>query len=197
MRSIFIFIALFALSGCQSLMLSPNALTHKDNTITAANMDLKIVVDENYVYLGEYEYSQFMEYSNTLQGGTMHNGKSIVYENSNNHSFVVIDKKTCNQCYFTPSSSIPESEGPSSFFVGSNRYYRKSGCANMTPTDEKNEKLIKLLMSSNNNGIYEGKFNYSGTTSGINNSFFEIYVASPSNKSGKIKIDDVVKLEAI
>ncbi|RWX55778.1 hypothetical protein [Photobacterium chitinilyticum] len=197
MRSIFIFIALLALSGCQSLILSSNSLIHKDNTVTVKNLELKLTIDESYGYLGEYEFSQFMKYSDTLQGGTIHNGKSIVYENKKNHSFVMIMKKTCNQCVFTPSSRIPESDGPSSFFIGSNRYYKRVGCANLTPKDEEDEQLIKLLMSSNNNGIYEGRFNYNGTTSGVNNSYFELYVASPRNKSGQIKIDDVVKMEAM
>ncbi len=189
-----VLLSILALSGCQS-----NALNRIDNVVTSESLDLKMFIDDQYRYVGEFESSEFYKYSDG-DGGSVHDLNTMLFVNEIDHSFILLEKKTCRDCYFTPKSRVAEGDGPSSFFVGSTRIYRReNGFVTLVPNNETQVQTLKLLMQVNNSGVYEGDFCSSMYLTGINNSYFRIGVfASCDNEPESLpRIADVVYFEAL
>jgi|GEM_PF-3341233 len=195
MKNIRVVFALFSLAillGCQS-----NALNRTDNVVTSESMNLKISIDKNYQYVGEFESSEFYEYSSG-GGGSIHDLNTMLFVNELDDSYILLEKKTCRDCYFTPTSRVPEGEGKASFFVGSTRIYRREGgSTTLVPQNDTQKQVLQLLMQVDNNGVYEGKFCNSTYVTGINNSYFRIGVFASCNCSKEFlpKIAELVHFE--
>ncbi|NOI79938.1 hypothetical protein F0237_04600 [Vibrio tubiashii] len=186
--------SLVFLSGCQS-----NALSRVDNVVTSDSMNLKILIDSQYRYIGDFESSEFYEYSDGV-GGSVHDLNTMLFVNDIDDSFILLEKKTCRDCYFTPTSKVAKGDGQASFFVGNTRIYRRENCyVTLVAHNETDAQILKLLMQVNNDGVYEGNFCYSSYVTGINNSYFQIgvFASCDNEKESRPKIADLVSFEAL
>ncbi|MDC5805258.1 hypothetical protein OPW36_18235 [Vibrio europaeus] len=184
--------SLVFLSGCQS-----NALSRVDNVVTSDSMNLKILIDSQYRYIGDFESSEFYEYSDGV-GGSVHDLNTMLFVNDIDDSFILLEKKTCRDCYFTPTSRVAEGDGEASFFVGSTRIYRReNGYVTLVPENDTQVQTLKLLMQVNNDGVYEGNFCDSTYVTGINSSYFQIGVFASCENESLPKVADLVSFEAL
>lgn len=184
---------LLLLSGCQ-LLPDPNALPQQGNTITNDSLDLAVTISDDYTFLGEFEYSGYTSFTNTT-GGTNNVGNFVLFSDTATRSFILIKKITCNRrCTFSAKSNVPESEKPTSFYVGKKKMYKQNSQISLDKGAE--NELVKLIYAGDNSAIDDGIFNTSGYANAVRNSYFTILVATHSNQP-TINIKDVVSLKAL
>jgi len=175
------------LSGCKLL---PQNLVNQDNSVVVNNPDVSVEIDENYSYLGEFEFSDYSQYSNSL-GGTTHNGDGLVFYNPKDKSFVTLKKKTCNRCVFNGGAATANS-----IKVDGNVFNKYKGCLRLSTNTESNTKLLTLMQSTDNSITTETIFNYKQYSYASGKEYFQLRVIYYDGKSSA-EVDHIVRIVEI
>ncbi|QUM90525.1 hypothetical protein HWV03_17845 [Moritella sp. 36] len=174
------------LSGCK--LLPPNFI-NQDNSVVVNNPDVSVEIDENYSYLGEFEFSDYLQYSNSL-GGTTHNGDGLVFYNPKDKSFVTLKKKTCNRCVFDREAI------PNVIKIDRNVFNKYKGRFRLSTDTESETKLLALMQSTDDSITTETIFNYKEYSYASGKEYFQLRVIYNGGKPS-VEVDNIVRIVAI
>ena len=174
------------LSGCK--LLPPN-FVNQDNSVVVNNPDVNVEIDENYSYLGGFEFSDYRKYSDAITG-TIHNGDTLVFYNQKDKSFVILKKKTCNRCYFDMGSTS------NSVKIDGYVFHKNESCLKFSTDIESNTKLLTLMQSTDDSITNETIFNYKDYSYGFGKAYFRLRVIYYDGKPSA-DMDDIVKISVI
>ncbi len=184
------------LTGCASILQKkePIELSNQANVIVAEN--IKIIVNDKYMYLGTNKRDVYQEYSRVGTGGETHKYISILYKNKESNDLLVVESNsmTKQRSYITPQSHLNGKQySQASFLVDNKRMFRQTGFDGQWIN---NEQLYQYVAKFDDNQAFRKGVNFDGVTfSGVTNKS-EIGVYSVS--TGKpLDIDDVVEFSIL
>ena len=183
-RFIIIFLASI-LGGCTLFL--PN-IVNQGNSVVVNYPYINIEIDENYSYLGGYEFSERRQYSD--HPDTFYSyGDSLVFYNQKDKSFASLLRQTCNRCKFdTPSTS-------NSIKIGGYVFNKNENSLKLSANNESDSKLLDLMQSTDDSITSETIFNYKDYSHGSGYEHFRLLVMYYDDELSA-EIDNIVKISA-